>query len=1533
MADILPDLEYLCDYTIFQRQSMIYRASDLISKVIDTDSLVLPKRVMLHVLDNVAHSGSSTDDFDIEAYSIFTDKGTKKFLYNFKDFDLVSRDDLDKFTSRIYRPRMVENVRGFMKRSRKYMIPTLQLDAVIDNKNAALVVNYNPLYRIVSTNPRPIQEYNRYRAIMSTVLKHANMFDNRQNFIVIPVPDNFSYNRSNIMSMATNDAVSSQKLLSNNHFYFLFVELASWLINHEATLPVFNRLTSRELDRLSIMFVSGTKYVIANFGKLAGLVDNKLRAFQFLNNVMSISKHTEAITIDQPNPEVESDTDIVELASDDVINGFSESTEVVDTVTILKRSKNKVTHYGLKLDGGLIATATIAESVKGEQFMTSHRATALTAVFTKQEYRNSGYMSTLLSHILQTAPVTTYLKVSQDNLIAVELYQTHGFEIVDYHEIGEPMYIMRRGPGDSTVKPLKSVKTTPIVKGLTKDVPIAIVKVNKQVEIVDDMEPEDDSDLDSIDDAVKFEILDEPEVDDLELQEDVPVELGVSTILSDKQQQFIKVLESKHRTIKVSSPSGPTTLGAILDTPVDMKVGHDEYHDLDTKLSDKSMLRSSTKAFDKQYAEKMLQRDIIANLVAFHDNGLYLTEYEETNEYNEFTRVKHFKVKFQDVKNKKHTLRFKLPIPDSDGYFRANGVKLAMTKQLVNVPICKISPTRVSLVSNYNKTLVDKVQSVRHSLVEFLVKNAKSLGLTIVPKTNTYVNIKVPYEYKLLGTKFSTISNTQYEFFFEYPSRAEHFSIDPKLLTDIENRHQGVMVGRVLGNKDEYIFMHMDNTLSTINRKTGNVEMKNTITNYLGNFQVPSEWCELKILDKNLPVIFILAYRYGLSNTLKYLKIKHRVIFDRKLPPLKSTELVIKFKDSSLIIDRYPLDTSLIVTGLLAFNTLKRYTYAELDDQDTYYLLLADKGMSTNYLKGISAFFNFFIDPITKDVLTEMGEPTNARDLLIRAVDMLVSDIDREPSSIANFRLRSVEKLPSIVYNEISRQYANYVNSNYKESSFSINTEAIYQRVLQDQTMTLREENNPFHAMKETSRVTYSGFGGRSPDAFIERDRKYPNDAVGILSETTTDSSSAGMTSSLTADPNLLNMRGMFDLSNKNMSTSNVIGDVTLLMPGTSHDDAKRIMFSNVQLTHHIPTKNQKPMRMRTGYELVVPHKTSSNFVARAKSDGTVLSIDDSTNLITVQYKDKTTEAFQYGNVRGESPGMAVNHHLAYVDHLKVGTKVKADEVITYHDEFFNRDPITQELAWCHGVPARVAIMAKDVTLEDSSVISVDFAEKLKFESVYDRAIQITTDMVVEEFVKIGDTVKFDTVLMKLQYADTANLIGEMDDIFDDLKQVEYRSKYEGVVADIRVYHVSDELSEPLTKFINSVSFQLRKKARAAKQSINGDNFQPVTQVPDGTRIKGIQLTEEDVLVVYYIRSNINCGIGDKIIIDSSLKTVVGKVETEPMMTESGEEIDVVFSASSVFNRIILSPIISGIVERIIAHAEDEVCSMYFDSK
>lgn len=374
----------------------------------------------------------------------------------------------------------------------------------------------------------------------------------------------------------------------------------------------------------------------------------------------------------------------------------------------------------------------------------------------------------------------------------------------------------------------------------------------------------------------------------------------------------------------------------------------------------------------------------------------------------------------------------------------------------------------------------------------------------------------------------------------------------------------------------------------------------------------------------------------------------------------------------------------------------------------------------------------------------------------------------------------------------------------------------------------------------------------------------------------------------------------------------------------------KRANFASIQLSHHIPTKNQKPSRFRTGFETIVPYKTSNSFIGKAKHDGKIIKIDNDLELIIVEYKDKTTEVFKFGEARGESPGLSINHRLKVIPEIKVGKQVKEDEILTYHEDFFNYDPISKTVAWCHGVPAVVAISAKDTTLEDSSMISSELASKLELESIYDRPIVITSDMVISDYVKIGQVVKHNDPLLKLQYQTTADLAGEADELFEDLHTVEYRSKNNGIITDIQIFHVSEELNDSVVKFISKSTQKHRQKASLAKGSNNQQDFIVNNKVDVGTRIKGFKLGENDILIVYYIKVKVEAGVGDKVVFDSSLKSVIGRVSDHPIVTEHGETVDAVFGLNSIFNRIILSPMIQGISDRVLKHVEQDLVNDYF---
>lgn len=329
--------------------------------------------------------------------------------------------------------------------------------------------------------------------------------------------------------------------------------------------------------------------------------------------------------------------------------------------------------------------------------------------------------------------------------------------------------------------------------------------------------------------------------------------------------------------------------------------------------------------------------------------------------------------------------------------------------------------------------------------------------------------------------------------------------------------------------------------------------------------------------------------------------------------------------------------------------------------------------------------------------------------------------------------------------------------------------------------------------------------------------------------------------------------------------------------------------------------------------------------------DGIVESIDPKLRLVTVKYRSGATDVFEYGDIHGEASGMTINHAIVVAEGLHPGQRVKKGDIITYHKDFFHFDPVNKQLAWCHGTPALVAVLAKDVTLEDSNLITESFAKKLGFESIYTREIQITNDMVIDEFADVGSKVAYNDSLIRLKYEDTADIIGSVDEVFDDLKQVEYRSKHEGEVVGIHVYHVAETLNASLTNFINRVTYRARRKANATKGTLKEEKFSTVTRIPAGTRVKGIQLDESDVLIIFSIKTQVSCGIGDKVVFAGQLKSVIGRVEKFPITTEDGREVDAIFGANSIFDRIVLSVFLQGISNTILEHAEKKVLDMYFN--
>lgn len=62
------------------------------------------------------------------------------------------------------------------------------------------------------------------------------------------------------------------------------------------------------------------------------------------------------------------------------------------------------------------------------------------------------------------------------------------------------------------------------------------------------------------------------------------------------------------------------------------------------------------------------------------------------------------------------------------------------------------------------------------------------------------------------------------------------------------------------------------------------------------------------------------------------------------------------------------------------------------------------------------------------------------------------------------------------------------------------------------------------------------------------------------------------------------------------------------------------------------------------------------------------------------------------------------------------------------------------------------------------------------------------------------------------------------------------------------------------------------------------------------------------------------------------MKSVISDVYTSRIFTESGDEVDMIFSFKSILNRVVLSPILIGTTMRLIRHASKKLAEVYFNT-
>lgn len=989
--------------------------------------------------------------------------------------------------------------------------------------------------------------------------------------------------------------------------------------------------------------------------------------------------------------------------------------------------------------------------------------------------------------------------------------------------------------------------------------------------------------------------------------------LAESGAISAAEYVRYNKLAASYKTIM--APDGKSTMEHFVKIPKEMLEVKESAHipNVPTVI-DKTMQRSSLVDFDSRYIKHVLARDVAMVAMSIQNAGHAVTHYEVEKVDDVLGGYDSHTIRYTPVDGAAGTLRFKLPAMQEDGTYMANGVRYRLRKQRGDMPIRKVAPDRVALTSYYGKAFVSRTSKRVANrgvwLRNAVMAKAEDAGDTTVLNArtgNVFDNGFIsPRLYSTMAMGFRGFDVAGYELNFDHSKRVALYGHDA--LQSLE-KDGSLVIGK--NTKGHFMLLDRHDTIYTVidgvQKDVGSLE--DLI--HLDQSKAPVDFVELRALGQPIPIGVVMAYEMGFDRLMSLLGVEPRRVPAGSRVGLELHEYSIAFADETLVFSRDDKVASLILAGFNDYHkAIRNFDCHQFDKRAVYLNVLEANQVGARYIREIDLMYQMFVDAITRELLIEMGEPTDFPGLLFRAVEMLLHDQHPDELDPAFMRIKGYERLAGAVYGELVRTIRSHNGRSGKSKvPLDMGPYAVWKTITTDPANALVSEINPIQNLKEMEMVTTSGVGGRGSRSMTKHTRAYHRNDMGTMSESTVDSSDVGINTQLSADPQFTSLRGMSKRYKVGETGATaLLSTSALLCPGSDRDDPKRVNFIAIQASHAVSCDGYVQQVVRTGYEGVVPQRTGDLFAMAAKQDGKVISVTE--DGIVVEYADGTQSGHELGRRFGAAAGLTIPHTL--ITDMKAGQKFQAGEMLCYNSGFFEKDILNPKgVIWKAGVTTRVALLESTQTLEDSASISPRIAKLLSTPMTKTKVYTVGFDQSVRRLVKVGDRVESEDILCIIEDAVTAG-----SDLFDEstldtlrvLSAQAPQAKVKGVVERIEAFYHGDmeDMSESLRAIAKASDKELMKRGKAVgRKGYTGS-------VDEGFRVDGTPLALDTMAIRVYITSSVPAGVGDKGVFCNQMKTVFGEVLPGEVVTESGLVVDAIFGAKSIADRIVTSPEVIG---------------------
>ena len=338
-----------------------------------------------------------------------------------------------------------------------------------------------------------------------------------------------------------------------------------------------------------------------------------------------------------------------------------------------------------------------------------------------------------------------------------------------------------------------------------------------------------------------------------------------------------------------------------------------------------------------------------------------------------------------------------------------------------------------------------------------------------------------------------------------------------------------------------------------------------------------------------------------------------------------------------------------------------------------------------------------------------------------------------------------------------------------------------------------------------------------------------------------------------------------------------------------------------------------------------MPYKVGKLYCIMAEEDGKITEVTD--KLIKVVYKSGKHLSYRIGQTYGRMEGSIYKHEI--ITTHQAGKSFKQGDWLAYNNGFFEPDWLdSSRLIMKFGKVITVAFSRSDEVYEDSCAISPELSATMTSPYVDEKKFILEFGKHIVDLIPEGHAVTPTDLLFTVvdENTDFSNLSQSSIDLLKSVANTSPKAKVDGKVFRYEIKYNGDlaDMSPSLKKLAQRLDKQLFEETQGT------DMEAKTNRVAADYLSDGKTLMPSTLELKVFIESQSATAVADKGVFASQMKSVISKVFTSAITTESGTRVDALFSYTSLLARVVLSPVLMGTTNRLLKHLSPKVADAYF---